>query len=74
MADAAAPTSAPAAPPAIPSIPDSSTNCVRMFRRDAPSARLKPISRVRSRTDMSITVRMPMAPSIRAMPDTTGTS
>ena len=45
-----------------------------MALRDAPSGRLSPISRVRSRTDISITVRMPMAPSIRAMADTTGTS
>ena len=43
-------------------------------RRDAPSARLSPISRVRSSTEISITVRIPMAPSISPMLDTAGTS
>ena len=47
-------------PPRAPSRADSNRNCMRMSRRRAPTALRRPISRVRSRTDISMTASTPM--------------
>src|SRR5204862_450980 len=61
--DPATPTSTPAAPPTRLSITDSPRNCRRIACRRAPTATRRPISRVRSVTETSITFMMPMPPT-----------
>ena len=52
-------------PPPVPSIAASSTNCVWMSRRLAPTATRRPIPRVRSRMAISMIARVPIPPTRR---------
>src|SRR5271157_3389849 len=61
--DAPIPNTIPTNPPAIESVTASTRNCVRMSRVLAPSACLNPISRVRSRTEISMMFMIPMPPT-----------
>jgi 2-amino-4-hydroxy-6-hydroxymethyldihydropteridine diphosphokinase len=61
----AIPTPRPRMPPMMLVMTAYTRNCTTMFRRVAPTARLTPISRVRSRTVTSITLATPMPPTTR---------
>src|SRR6266536_1732803 len=63
---AAAPASTPTTPPMTASRIDSPRNCVRIWPCVAPSARRRPISERRSRTEMIMMLATPTAPTISA--------
>ena len=56
----------PATPPRIDRSSASARNCSATWRRVAPSARRRPISERRSRTEMTMTLAMPTPPTRRA--------
>ena len=66
----AKPAMVPMMPPVTHSAADSVRNWAVMSRLVAPSARLMPISRMRSVTLVSIMFMMPMPPTKREMPAT----
>src|SRR5207244_1755238 len=59
------PMAAPMTPPMSPRVVLSTRNCPAMCRRAAPRERRRPISPTRSRTDTSVTLAMPIAPTSR---------
>src|SRR6266542_5796143 len=61
-----APSAAPASPPVADSSSDSPRNCATTWRRAAPSARRRPISDRRSRTEITMTLAMPTPPTSSA--------
>src|SRR5262245_51640817 len=58
----ATPRATPRKPPRTESVTASTRNCARMSRPRAPMAFRMPISRVRSRTEMSMMFMIPMPP------------
>src|SRR6516165_2052773 len=66
MAVAAAPAATPAAPPIAASRMASDRNWMRMWPLVAPRARRRPISERRSRTEMTMMLATPIAPTSNA--------
>ncbi len=65
--DPAIPSSAPSTPPQTVSKDDSTRNCAATSRREAPTARRMPTSRVRSATLASMMFMIPIPPTSRLM-------
>ena len=61
------PSTTPASPPTMDSRNDSMRNCACICPGRAPMAFFRPISTVRSVTEVSIMFMMPMPPTSRAM-------